>query len=57
MAVQINGKVRWTITISREAEESEVMEKIKSDSKLSSYLIWIPKKIIYVKGKIVNIVL
>jgi leucyl-tRNA synthetase len=57
LAVQINGKMRWTVELSREATESDVMEKIKSDWKLANYLTWEPKKIIYVKGKIMNIII
>lgn len=57
LAVQINGKMRWTIETSREASEIEVIEKIKSDWKLASYIVWESKKIIYVKGKIINIII
>jgi len=57
LPVQFNGKMRWTISIDKNAEEMEVMTKIKSDLKLSTYLIWEIKKVIYVKWKIVNIIL
>ena len=57
MAVQFNGKVRWTVEVSREANQGEVMNVAKSDKKLSGYLVWEPKKIIYVQWKILNIVL
>lgn len=56
IAVQVNGKVRGTICISKDAEEKEVMELVKSDEKISSWITSEPKKIIYVKGKILNIV-
>ena len=57
MAVQFNGKVRWTIEVSKEANQDEVMNVVKEDKKLSGYLVGEPKNIIYVQGKILNIVL
>ena len=58
MAVQFNGKVRWTIEVSKDATQDDVMNAVKSDWKLSGYLSsWEPKKIIYIPGKILNIVL
>jgi leucyl-tRNA synthetase len=57
MAVQFNWKVRWTIEVSRSANEDEVMNIVKWDKKLGGYLVWEPKKIIYIQGKILNIVL
>ena len=57
MAVQFNGKVRWTIEVSKEANQDEVMNVVKWDKKLSWYLVGEPKKVIYIPGKILNIVL
>ncbi|MFA7298554.1 MAG: leucine--tRNA ligase [Candidatus Absconditabacterales bacterium] len=57
IAVQVNGKVRGTITISKEAEESEVMKFAKADEKIAQRIVDEPKKVIYVKGKILNIVI
>ena len=57
MAVQFNGKVRWTIEISKEADQNEVMDAVKWNKKLSGYLVGEPKKVIYIPGKILNIVL
>ncbi len=56
IGVQINGKVRWTICISKEAEENEVMQLAKADEKIAAWIVGEPKKVIYVKGKILNIV-
>ena len=56
MAVQINWKVRWTIDISPDASQEDVMNVVVLDEKISKYIIWDPKKIIYIKGKILNIV-
>ena len=58
MAVQFNGKVRWTIEVSKEANQDEVMNAVEADEKLNWYLSsWEPKKVIYISGKILNIVL
>ena len=57
IGVQINGKVRTEISISKDMEEDEVKALILKDKKV---LEWIGegevKRIIYVKGRIVNIV-
>lgn len=58
MAVQFNWKVRWTIEVSKDATQDDVMNAVKSDWKLNGYLSsWEPKKVIYIPGKILNIVL
>ncbi len=57
MAVQVNGKVRWTIEISKTATQEEVMEIVKNDEKISRNLTSEIKKVIYIPWKICNIVL
>ena len=57
MAVQVNGKVRWTIEVSKTATQDEVMEIVKNDEKISRNLVWEIKKVIYIPWKICNIVL
>ncbi len=56
--IQINGKRRSEIAIAVEQSETEVIEKAKADDKIASYLnnTTIIKEI-YVKGKILNIVI
>jgi hypothetical protein len=39
------------------ADEGEVLEAIKRDEKLSRYITGEVKKLIYVRGRVVNIVL
>ncbi len=56
IGVQVNGKVRWSICINKDAEENEVMNIAKADEKINAWITGEPKKIIYVKGKILNIV-
>lgn len=57
IGVQFNGKVRGDICISKEATQDEVMAIVKADAKLNARLITEPKKVIYVPGKILNIVI
>lgn len=57
IAVQFNGKVRGTIQIVPNATQDEVMAIIKSDTLLASRIESEPKKIIYITGKIINIIL
>lgn len=56
LAVQVNGKVRGLIETSPTASQDEVMALAKADDKIAARLTWDLKKIIYVPGKIVNIV-
>jgi leucyl-tRNA synthetase len=55
IAVQVSGKLRWTINISRDENEEEVIDKAREN--VENWLEWkeIVKKI-YVPWKIVNFV-
>ncbi len=57
LAVQFNGKSRGLVVVNPEASEEEAMNLVKADERLSKYITNEPKKIVYVKGKILNIVL
>lgn len=53
--VQVNGKLRTTITVSKTILQAEIVEKIKAENKLAiDYTV--VKKIIYVPGRIVNFI-
>jgi leucyl-tRNA synthetase len=55
--VQINGKVRGTIKISPDADEIVVRTNVEKEESLSKYFEGGQiKKLIYVKGKIVNVI-
>jgi leucyl-tRNA synthetase len=54
--VQINGKTRGKITIDFDVLEEELKKKIVEDESLKKYIVSDIKKLIYIKGKIVNIV-
>lgn len=58
IGVQINGKVRGSIEVSIDENEESVKNKVLSDENLSKWTTEKDiKKIIYIQGKIINIVL
>jgi len=57
LAVQFNGKMRGTLETSKDAGEKDVLDAIAADAKLSAHLTWSPKKVIYIPGKIINIII
>lgn len=57
IGVQINGKMRGEITVSPEASEEEVMKEVQSNESLSGKIDGLEvKKVIYVPGRILNII-
>lgn len=56
LAVQINGKMRGTVSTAPNANESDVLALIKSDASFSKYLEGEIKKSIYVPKKIINLI-
>ncbi len=55
--VQVNGKVRGTVTLAADSiEEEVVVAEAKKDPKISSYIGDKTAKVIYVKGKILNFI-
>ncbi len=55
LPIQINGKVKWTICIERWLSEEEIINKVMEIQRYVNYTnSWI-KKVIYVKDKIINI--
>ena len=56
IGVQVNGKIRGTISIALDADEKAAMKAARADEKINNRIGNEPKKVIYVKGKILNIV-
>ena len=50
--VQVNGKLRGRIIVSKDAEQEEVIKLVNNDILMDKQVI----KVIYVKGRILNIV-
>ena len=58
IAVQIAGKMRGTIEIARDSEDSAVLDMVKTTEMYKKYVGENePKKVIFVKNKLVNIVI
>lgn len=57
VAVQIDGKVRGTIVLRGDESENEVLEIVRNDQKLKTYLTTeTPSRVVYKQGKILSIV-
>lgn len=54
--VQVNGKVRAKLTIASDADETEIKQQAMREENVQKYLSGEPKKVIYVRGKLVSIV-
>ena len=56
VAVQVNGKLRATVSVAPDAEQEEVIAAAKGDANVQKYLTGPVKKEIYVKGRLVSFV-
>lgn len=57
IGVQINGKMRGTIEVSREATEAEALAVARISPELQDRLTGPPTKVIYVPGRILNLIM
>ena len=56
IAVQVNGKLRGQVEVSSGATEKEIVTAAKADTNVQKFLTGAVKKEIYVKGKLVSLV-
>ena len=57
MPVQVNGKMRGKVLMAMDASKDDALETAKTDNNISSHLANKEiRKVIYVPGKILNIV-
>ena len=56
IVVQVNGKVRAKLTTAPDASEADITAQALADDRVAKYLTGPPKKVIYVKRKLVSIV-
>ena len=54
--VQVNGKLRAKLEVAADASEEQIKDLALADVNVQKFVLAEPKKIIYVKGKLVNIV-
>lgn len=57
IAVQINGKVRGEIIVTTNTTQEEAMTLAAQEVNINKYLISTPKKVVYVPGRILNVIL
>jgi leucyl-tRNA synthetase len=56
IAVQVNGKLRGEISVSNDEAEADIKAKAQAHENVTKFVISEPKKVIYVKGRLVSIV-
>ena len=56
LMIQVNGKLRGSITVPKEADKAAIEAAALSDEHVRKFVTGTPKKIIVVPGKLVNIV-
>lgn len=56
VAVQVNGKMRGTVVVAVDASEEAIVAAARADENVTKYVTSEPKKVIVVKGKLVNFV-
>jgi leucyl-tRNA synthetase len=56
VAVQVNGKTRGSVVVAPGADEATVIAAAKADAGIAKFLPAEPKKVIYVPGRLVNVV-
>lgn len=56
IGVQINGKVRGSIQVAPDADEATAMQAARDQENVAKYLTQEPKKVIYIPGRILNII-
>jgi leucyl-tRNA synthetase len=56
LVLQVNGKIRASILVPAGLEEAEAVKLARAEANVAKYLASEPKKVIYVKGKLINFV-
>jgi leucyl-tRNA synthetase len=56
IVVQVNGKVRAKLEVSPDEQEGVIKQKALADENVQKHVSGEPKKVIYIKGKLVSIV-
>ncbi|HEX6599483.1 MAG TPA: leucine--tRNA ligase [Gemmatimonadaceae bacterium] len=56
MAVQVQGKTRGTVQVAKTANQDEVMAAVMADANLAKFVTGTPKRIVFVPGRLINII-
>lgn len=57
IVVQVNGRVRAKLQVATSAGEDKIKQLALSDESVKRYVVGEPKKVIYVKGKLISVVI
>ncbi len=57
ISVQVNGKMKGTIVVPRESTEADILESVQNDPTLSTKVRGVVNRVIYVKGRLINLIL
>ncbi|HEX5971242.1 MAG TPA: leucine--tRNA ligase, partial [Gemmatimonadaceae bacterium] len=56
MAVQVQGRTRGTVQVAKTAAQDEVMAAVMADANLAKFVTGTPKRIVFVPGRLVNVI-
>ncbi|HWJ23152.1 MAG TPA: leucine--tRNA ligase [Gemmatimonadaceae bacterium] len=56
LAVQVNGKMRGTVTVPRTVDQAGALAAATADPAIAKFITGVPKKVIFVPGRLINIV-
>jgi len=56
MAVQVGGRTRGTVQVSRTATQDDAMAAVMADPALAKFITGAPKRIVFVPGRLVNVI-
>jgi leucyl-tRNA synthetase len=56
VAVQVNGKTRGTVVVAKTATQQDVLQAAMAEANVTKFVLTEPKKVIYVAGRLLSIV-
>ncbi|MDA1080257.1 MAG: leucine--tRNA ligase [Gemmatimonadetes bacterium] len=56
IAAQVNGKTRGSVVVTKGAAEADVVAAVRADPSIAKFLPELPKKVIYVPGRLISFV-
>jgi leucyl-tRNA synthetase len=56
LAVQVNGKLRGTITVARDITQDAAVAAAMAEHQIAKFVTTTPKKVVFVQGRLLNLV-
>ena len=56
LAVQVNGKLRGTITVARDITQDAAVAAAMAEPQISKFVVSSPRKVVFVPGRLLNLV-